>query len=608
MTKDLLEKYFESRNILHILSLFIEKGIDEPFLLCRLKYSDLEKLGVSDYSDRRKVYEIITIIKNELQDNLEENNTLESLVTFISESNSSPIESLSLKSPIRFSTNTHISDLQDSKILQRNRNNLRETVSFHPTVSPREKNITKKGESGMVLDGNQTNKSKITVCVRKKPIDSKDMDMIDIEKNVVTLNEPKVRLDLKKYTEQHVFSFDFVFSSSSKNEEVYCKSVFEIVSYVLNGGNGTVLAYGQTGTGKTHTMFHPHTGIVFRALTDLLNSENILQISFLEIYNEKIFDLLNYRNKIEMREFKGSVFFVDLKQEEANTFEDACKIINHGLNHRRTGITDTNTESSRSHAILKISIKKNTVKNVKNNNYSTEEVKYFSKNLKICESEEKKSCKISIEDQSIVFVDLAGSERGNDRKTVASNTKNEGAEINKSLLALKECIRGLNKKFKHLPFRQSKLTQILKNSLIGVSKTCILATINPSVFCVDHSLNTLRYAYRIKGNQKSPKKQISGAPQSFYDKIKNKKSPNKYFIRNSIENTLYRDSSSITTSSLSFNTLKDEIDDVNLAKKRVNCVMHKIKQAISTTEDISIVEVAYDGLIKIENQINDMKF
>ena len=134
-----------------------------------------------------------------------------------------------------------------------------------------------------------------------------------------------------------------------------------------------------------------------------------------------------------------------------------------GMTLRASGTTGANSNSSRSHAIMQMTLKKND--------------KLYSK---------------------MSFIDLAGSERGADTINTDKQTKLDGAEINKSLLALKECIRALDMDKKHLPFRGSKLTQVLKDSFVGFSKTTMIANVSPASACCEHSLNTLRYADRVK--------------------------------------------------------------------------------------------------------------
>lgn len=189
-----------------------------------------------------------------------------------------------------------------------------------------------------------------------------------------------------------------------------------------------------------------------------------LEIGFFEIYKGQLYDLLNSRNKLHAREdSKKKVCINGLTEIEVHSPEDVTNLLKVGLTERSIGVTAANSNSSRSHAILQVSLKKD-----------GDVFGMFS------------------------FIDLAGSEKGSDRKDVDKETKLEGSEINKSLLALKECIRALDQESGHLPFRQSKLTQVLKDSFIGDSKTCMIATISPNSLNCEHTLNTLRYADRVK--------------------------------------------------------------------------------------------------------------
>lgn len=154
-----------------------------------------------------------------------------------------------------------------------------------------------------------------------------------------------------------------------------------------------------------------------------------------------------------------------LKEKCISNVEELMSVIDYGLSVRTTGVTGANLDSSRSHAVLQISLK------------IEHTGKTFSK---------------------ISFIDLAGSERGADTVEQDKKTRIDGAEINKSLLALKECIRAIDQDKKHTPFRGSKLTQVLKDSLVGNCKTVMIANVSPGLSCSEHTLNTLRYADCVK--------------------------------------------------------------------------------------------------------------
>ncbi|CAG2174323.1 unnamed protein product [Oppiella nova] len=210
--------------------------------------------------------------------------------------------------------------------------------------------------------------------------------------------------------------------------------------------------------------------------------------SFFEIYSGKVFDLLNGKAKLRVLEdAKQQVQVVGLIERRVDSVEDVLKLIQMGNNIRTSGVTSANNHSSRSHAVFQLILKRQTGK---------------------------MKGKFSL-------IDLAGNERGADTSSANRQTRMEGAEINKSLLALKECIRALGRKGAHLPFRASKLTQVLRDSFIGEnSRTCMvwmtplfaftfndslivtfvsqIAMISPGVLSCEHSLNTLRYADRVK--------------------------------------------------------------------------------------------------------------
>ena len=195
-----------------------------------------------------------------------------------------------------------------------------------------------------------------------------------------------------------------------------------------------------------------------------------LYISFYEIYCGKLHDLLNERATVFCREDgKQKVNIVGLTEIRADTVEEIMDTLQVGMQLRASGSTGANAESSRSHAIMQMVLKHNG--------------RLYSK---------------------ISFIDLAGSERGADTMHTDKQTKLDGAEINKSLLALKECIRALDLDKKHTPFRGSKLTQVLKDSFVGNSKTTMIANISPALQCCEHTLNTLRYADRVKELKKDP--------------------------------------------------------------------------------------------------------
>lgn len=317
---------------------------------------------------------------------------------------------------------------------------------------------------------------KVTVCVRKRPIEA-SKDVIEIENNTIIVHNNKLSYSLNDILCSHKFQFDKVYNGESTNNEIFKNSIENMVDYTLNGGCSTVVAYGQTGTGKTHSLLEPYSGIIFESVKHILKKGYKGSISFLEIYLGHVQDCLKNKSKLNIFEKEGCIYASDLTSISFDTFEEACALISTGLSNRTTSHTDGNSYSSRSHAILFIDTYKG----------KSDKIRVGPRQL--------------ASNSTFVLVDLAGSERGTDRKSCTKESAAEGAEINKSLLALKECIRGIEMNSKFLPFRQSKLTQLLKNSFIGESKLFFLATISASGKDAEHTLNTLRYAIRIKDSK-----------------------------------------------------------------------------------------------------------
>ncbi|KAK3161331.1 hypothetical protein QOZ80_1BG0075820 [Eleusine coracana subsp. coracana] len=329
--------------------------------------------------------------------------------------------------------------------------------------------------------------AKIKVVVRKRPlnkreISKKEEDIIDIEQrsNSLTVHETKLKVDLTEYVEKHEFVFDAVLDHDVSNDEVYRETVEPVVPAIFNRTKATCFAYGQTGSGKTYTM----RPLPLRASQDILrlmhhtyrNQGFQLFVSFFEIYGGKLFDLLNDRSKLCMREDgKQKVCIVGLQEYNVSDVETIKDLIEKGSATRSTGTTGANEESSRSHAILQLAIKK-----------------------RVDGNDSKPPRPVG----KLSFIDLAGSERGADTTDNDKQTRIEGAEINKSLLALKECIRALDNDQTHIPFRGSKLTEVLRDSFIGNSRTVMISCISPSSGSCEHTLNTLRYADRVKSLSK----------------------------------------------------------------------------------------------------------
>ncbi|KAM9840858.1 kinesin-like protein KIF2A [Aulostomus maculatus] len=329
---------------------------------------------------------------------------------------------------------------------------------------------------------------RICVCVRARPLNKKELTVKDLDvitipsKDVVMVHEPKQKVDLTRFLENQTFRFDYTFDENSTNEMVYRFTAQPLVETIFERGMATCFAYGQTGSGKTHTMGGDFSGknqdcskgiyaLSARDVFLMLKKPNYkkldLQVfaTFFEIYSGKVFDLLNRKAKLRVLEDgKQQVQVVGLQEREVKCTEDVLKLIEVGNSCRTSGQTSANAHSSRSHAVFQIILRRRGKMHGK-----------FS------------------------LIDLAGNERGADTSSADRQTRLEGAEINKSLLALKECIRALGRNKPHTPFRASKLTQVLRDSFIGEnSRTCMIATISPGMASCENTLNTLRYANRVK--------------------------------------------------------------------------------------------------------------
>ena len=325
-------------------------------------------------------------------------------------------------------------------------------------------------------------KSRIVVAIRKRPLNSGEAEnqMFDIittdNKQSLKLDEQKIKVDLTKYVLSHRFSFDQVFSDQCTNRDIYNRTAALLVDTVFEGGRATCFAYGETGSGKTHTMIgHVNEpGLYCLAATDMFNrlecETQAIEVSFYEIYGGKLFDLLNARNRLKaLEDGKQMVNIVGLTQHPVSSPCELLHYVEYGNRIRSSGSTGANDVSSRSHAILVIQIR------------SKSTGKYGGK---------------------FTFIDLAGSERGADTQDCDRQTRMEGAEINKSLLSLKECIRSLDQNKKHVPFRGSKLTEVLRDSFVGNCRTVMIGAISPASGHCEHTLNTLRYADRVKEMKK----------------------------------------------------------------------------------------------------------
>ncbi|XP_044126274.1 kinesin-like protein KIF18A [Bufo gargarizans] len=290
------------------------------------------------------------------------------------------------------------------------------------------------------------------------------------------------------------FVFDCVFDDNSTQQEVFEQTTRVVIDGVLNGYNCTVLAYGATGAGKTHTMLGSsgQPGVMYLTMMDLYNRIESLKeekvcnvaVSYLEVYNEQIRDLLANSGSLAVREdAQKGVVVQGLTLHQPKSAENILQILDYGNKNRTQHPTEMNATSSRSHAVFQI--------------YLRQQDKSASINQNV------RIAKMSL-------IDLAGSERAS-----ATNTKGErlreGTNINRSLLALGNVINALadpKTKKQHIPYRNSKLTRLLKDSLGGNCHTIMIAAVSPSSLSYDDTYNTLKYANRAKDIKSAVKSNV----------------------------------------------------------------------------------------------------
>ncbi|NXW42526.1 KIF3B protein, partial [Nyctiprogne leucopyga] len=336
----------------------------------------------------------------------------------------------------------------------------------------------------------------VRVVVRCRPMNSKEKTAsyekvvnVDVKLGQVSVKNPRgTSHELPK-----TFTFDAVYDWNSKQVELYDETFRPLVDSVLQGFNGTIFAYGQTGTGKTYTMEGVRgdpekRGVIpnsfdhiFTHISRSQNQQYLVRASYLEIYQEEIRDLLlkDQSKRLELKERPDTgVYVKDLSSFVTKSVKEIEHVMNVGNQNRSVGATNMNEHSSRSHAIFVITIE-------------CSEVGLDGEN--------------HIRVGKLNLVDLAGSER--QAKTGAQGERlKEATKINLSLSALGNVISALvDGKSTHIPYRDSKLTRLLQDSLGGNAKTVMVANIGPASYNVEETLTTLRYANRAKNIKNKPR-------------------------------------------------------------------------------------------------------
>jgi centromeric protein E len=323
----------------------------------------------------------------------------------------------------------------------------------------------------------------ISVSVRIRPLNKREIDSDQKEAWRVLQGTTIVPSEHNPRPGTTPFAFDHVFDGPCETRDVYDRCAKSIMTSALEGQNGTIFVYGQTSSGKTHTMQgnEESPGIVPLGITFMFdeikkraaNVDFLVRCSYVEIYNENITDLLNPKNtnmKLHTNA-KGGCFVGGVTEPVIAIAAQATELITKGMANRSVGETKMNSESSRSHSLLRF----------------------------VIESRDKSDASGAVRIAELNLVDLAGSERQSHTQATGTRLK-EGANINKSLLTLSNVIAKLSEGAvgQHIPYRDSKLTRMLERALGGNSRTAIICTVTNAAVHGEETLSTLKFATRAK--------------------------------------------------------------------------------------------------------------
>ncbi|XP_026034032.1 kinesin-like protein KIF19 isoform X2 [Astatotilapia calliptera] len=352
-------------------------------------------------------------------------------------------------------------------------------------------------------DTGESKDHQLTVALRIRPLSDAEQEegativAHRVDDQMVVLMDPMEDPDdilRANRSREKTYMFDVAFDFSASQEEVYRATTKGLIEGLISGYNATVFAYGPTGCGKTYTMLgtDKEPGIYVRTLNDLFRaieetSDDMLysvSMSYLEIYNEMIRDLLNPSSGfLDLREdSKGVIQVAGITEVSTINAQEIMELLMKGNKQRTQEPTAANQTSSRSHAVLQVAVKQQSrCRDV------LQEVRFAH----------------------LFMIDLAGSERAAQTQNRGQRLK-EGAHINRSLLALGNCINALSDKNgnKYVNYRDSKLTRLLKDSLGGNSRTVMIAHISPASVAFEESRNTLTYADRAKSIRTRVKKNM----------------------------------------------------------------------------------------------------
>ncbi|CEL93697.1 unnamed protein product [Vitrella brassicaformis CCMP3155] len=377
--------------------------------------------------------------------------------------------------------------------------------------------------STVLADASSGKSCNINVAVRFRPLNDKERELEQQplyagKGRCWTVNSPDRRTIINLRSNES-YAFDHVFEESASNDEVFDELVKDIVHSAVLGFNGTVFAYGQTASGKTHTMMGNGDkcvkGIVQRAVQEIFaliakaddecrQREYLVSMSYLEVYNEQLFDLIaeaqspnTPKKTLQIIGQGADVSVQNAEETKITCSDDVFQLLELGDKMKHIAATNLNERSSRAHTILRLRIE--------------------SRHLQ-ADDEELGACDIdrTVRVGLLNLVDLAGSENVSKAQT-ADERKREGGNINKSLLALSRVIEQLStleqaknkmEKSTFVNFRDSKITRLLQNSIGGNARTAVICTVSPSSTCYSESKKTLEFALRAKAITNKPKVNI----------------------------------------------------------------------------------------------------
>lgn len=356
-------------------------------------------------------------------------------------------------------------------------------------------------------DGKKSKVERVMVHLRIRPLNDDDVARYGSTSSIEYTDDSRGIVVIRKDYDKKTFNFDSVFDYNSRQDVIFNRVAYPVVNSVIEGYNGTIFSYGQTGTGKTFTMIGAAgdlQGIIPRSAQQIFSHIQSstthafnVKVGFLQIYMEMLQDLIipNAEKQIRIRENpEGGVYLSGITWTPVTTTKNCMDLMYQGDRNRNTAFTSMNSHSSRSHAVYMIRVEKR--------------AKYTADQLEELEKKGEKPDQ-SMTNSILYLVDLAGSERVSKSKAAGSRL-DEAKNINLGLLALGNCIQALSdKKTKYIPFRDSKLTRLLEDSLGGNSKTSLVVTIGPSLGHYQESISSLLFGTRAMKVENRPELNIT---------------------------------------------------------------------------------------------------